>query len=105
MKKWFVVFGVIVMLVSTMQVAQAGCVTVDGYLFAASEKLLDQAIKYHARKDIDGVMNLVNAGLVVMVHGGVKVYIEGESGIGKLKVRFSGATIPVWTVREAIQCN
>jgi hypothetical protein len=105
MKKWFATFGVIVMLVSTIQVAQAGCMTVDGYLFAASEKLLEQVIKYSIQKDIDAVMNLVNADLVVMVHGGVKVYIEGESGVGKLKVRFPGVTIPVWTVREAVQCN
>ncbi len=93
------------MLVSTIQVAQAGCVTVEGYLFATSEKLLDQAIKYHVRQDIEGVMSLVNTGLVAMVHGGVRVYIEEESGIGKLKVMLPGATIPVWTVREAIQCK
>ncbi len=105
MRNWIIVFCVIVMVFSTVQVARAGCVTVDGYLFAASENLLDQAIKFSVRKDIDAVMNLVNAGLVVMVHGGIKVYIDGESGIGKLKVRFPGATIPVWTVREAIQCK
>ncbi|MEE8479816.1 MAG: hypothetical protein V3T59_01100 [Desulfobacterales bacterium] len=73
------------MLVSTIQVAQAGCVTVEGYLFAASEKLLDQAIKYHVRQNIEGVMSLANTGLVAMIHGGIRVYIEGESGIGQLR--------------------
>jgi hypothetical protein len=92
-------------LFSTIQAAKAECVTVDGYFIAASEELLDLAVKYFVRKDIDSLMNLVDQGLVVMVHGGAKVHIEGSSGLGKLKIRFPGATMPVWTLREAIKCK
>jgi uncharacterized protein (AIM24 family) len=105
MKKWVLIFCVMAVLLSTIQVAKAECVTVDGYFIAASEELLDMAVKYFIRKDINSLMSLVDEGLVLMVHGGAKVHIEGSSGLGKLKIRFPGATMPVWTLREGIKCK
>jgi hypothetical protein len=51
------------------------------------------------------LMKLVDEGLVIMVRGGAKVHIEGSSGLGKLKIRFPGATMPVWILREGVKCK
>lgn len=80
------------------------CVTVDGYFVAASEKLLDNVMRSYVRQDTEAVMKLVNSGLVVMIKGGVPVHVE-DVKLGKVMIRLPGATVPVWTVQEAVRCK
>ena len=105
MKKW-IAAGMAAALLGTTAPAMAGdrCVTVDGYFIAATEPLLDQVVRFSTHRDTEAIMRLVNAGRVIMVKGGVPVHIEGAR-LGKLKIRLPGATIPVWTVQEAVSCD
>jgi hypothetical protein len=103
-KVLIVIFAIASMMLVTVPAAGADCVTVDGYFVAASETILDRAVRYSTHRDTEAIMKLVNAGVLVMVRGGTRVHIE-KMGIGKARIRFPGATMSVWTVREALNCE
>jgi hypothetical protein len=79
-------------------------VTEGGYVAALEEDLLDEAMFWAglgSEKDFERFLN--SSPLVFPLKGGVRVYLEGYSYCGKVKIRPEGSQISVWTIREAIR--
>lgn len=79
-------------------------VTERGYVAAFEEDLLDEAMFWAgvgSEKDFERFLN--SSPLVFPLKGGVRVYLEGYSYCGKVKIRPEGSQMSVWTIREAIR--
>ena len=79
-------------------------VTEHGYVAAMEENLLDEAI-YRAGvgSEEDFIRFLDSTPHIFPLKGGIRVYLEGFSFSGKVKIRPQGSQISVWTIREAIR--
>lgn len=83
--------------------AQDTRATKPGYLASVSEDMLDKAIDYAVAKDHAALQKLMDANLVFMLKGGLKVYIvDTKMFSGKVKIRPAGETLEVWTLFEAV---
>ena len=86
--------------------AQPNCVTVKGYLAGATEEIFDKAVKLLTKKDYVALQKYIESGLVIMMDGGIPVYLEDTKIFsGKAKIRPAGSTDGVWTFMEAVKCN
>lgn len=104
-KNYFSVLIVFFLIVisSTCVFAQETRTTKSGYLASMSEELLDKAIDYAVAKDNLALQKIMDANLVFMLKGGLKVYIvDTKIFSGKVKIRPVGQTPEVWTVIEAV---
>ncbi len=80
------------------------CRTVDGYAAAITEDYLDQVTRYSVDKDYQAIQRLMDAGVVIMLKGGVEVYTV-DVGWTVIEFRLKGDTQTWWTVREGLKCN
>lgn len=88
---------------SSTVLAQDTRVTKSGYLASVSEEYLDKAIDYVVAKDHAALQKLMDANLVFMLKGGLRVYIvDTKIFSGKVKIRPAGETIEIWTLIEAV---
>ena len=86
--------------------AQPNCVTVEGFIAGATEEIFDKAVKLLSQKDYVALQNYIDLGLVIMMDGGVPVYLEDTKLFsGKAKIRPPGSTDGVWTFIEAVKCK
>lgn len=105
MKK-LILFFTLYMLSNSEAVAQNACYTKDGYIAATSEKYLDNAIRYSVDKDAVALQKLMDAGVVVSMKPGIKVFVVDTHVFGgKLEFRVAGHTEVFWTMLEAIKCK
>lgn len=100
--KFFVIFTVLLISASTLA-GTTVYTTKSGYLASISEKMLDKAIDYSVAGDTAALQKLMDAKLVFVMKGGLRVYLEDlKMFAGKVKIRPVGETVEVWTVYEAI---
>lgn len=94
----------LIIVVTSILTDELTCTTVDGHVAAISEKYLDDAISYAVDKDHAALQKLVDAKVVIVMKGGIKVYIV-KAGITKVQFRAPGGTDVLWTVREGVKCQ
>ncbi|WP_294591598.1 hypothetical protein [uncultured Bacteroides sp.] len=90
-----------VVIPSTEDVCQNVYYTKENYVFAATEELLDKAVKLVAQGDKAAFNEMMQAQQIFLWKKNLEVYIM-KSKLTKVKVRPKGKTIEVWTVQEAI---
>ena len=82
------------------------CYTNEGYFAAISEEYLDDVVKYEIDKDYKAIQKLMDAGAIVIMKKGIKVYVvETHLFSGTIEFRLPGETSVLWTVREALNCK
>ena len=79
------------------------CRTVDGYAAAITEEYLDQVTRYSVDKDYVALQRLIDAGVVIVLKGGIEVYTVNV-GWTVVEFRLKGDTQTWWTVREGLKC-
>lgn len=100
------IFLIVTLAVAWPATAQRTCTTVNGHIAAINEKYLDQAIRYAVDKDAIALQKLIDAGVIVVMKAGIKVFVvETHVLSGKVEIRVSGQTDVLWTVTEGIKCN
>jgi len=91
-------------LVSLNGIAQQVHYTNAGYIAARTEELLDQAMEIVASGDKEAFGNFVKENYpdIIVLKADLPVYLV-EVGFTKVKIRFKGKTLQMWTLREAIR--
>lgn len=79
-------------------------VTESGYIAAVEEDLLDRAIFWAGLGDAEEFERFITSNpLVFPLRAGLRVQIDKFSFSDKVRIKPDGASISVWTVREAIR--
>jgi len=80
------------------------CVLKEGYPMAEKEILLDWAICIALDGDREAFGRLIRLGLVTLSKPGVRVYIIDSSPPDKILIRVKGRILPIWTLKQAVEC-
>jgi len=107
-KSIIIIFMAIIIMLSVLLAAgpvyAADYVTKPGYIAALTKELLDKALGIYHSGDRAALNRLMeNNEFVFVMKGGVRVYVEDWTWGGYVKIRPSGHTISIWTLKEAIK--
>ncbi len=83
--------------------AQPNFVTKNGYLFAVTETLLDNAVQYLIQNDFVALQKLMDTGLVAFLKPGIRVHVTKIYWRGKAQICLPGSTISLWVTNSAIE--
>ncbi len=73
------------------------------YLASLSKELLDKAIGFATKNDLQALDNMIKAELVFPLKAGLTVFLEDGSALGSyVKIRPKGSNLSFFTVREAL---
>ncbi len=79
-------------------------VTVKGYVASTSQELFARTSGYLASGDTKAARILINTGTVILMRGGLRVYVVKYARMGsRVLIRPEGASVELWTNCEAIK--
>jgi hypothetical protein len=100
-----ILFLAIIFLSAATIVQAQMCTTKAGFIAAAFESDIRQAVWYDTQADDVSLTIMLRSNRVFILRPGMRVYLENSTVDGLVQIRLQGQTLAVWTVVEAIVCE